>query len=712
MRACSGFALLLVAPFFNSSLLSKAQPTLPLPGCETSPEVREVLDKKLDSKLLDRMKFGERLALERRTLEDLIARYPREFEPYQILSSRIHQYAPDEYPALRDRWVKMAKDHPDDPLALLLAISALWDKDTPQLIRLLEAARTKAPTFPWPARQLAGLYSTGKRADQNKARENLEAFFAICPGSMDGYAQFLLTKYPSLQPKAAAALRARLKAETDPNRLWDYNRLWGQEFRSRPPQEHDGLRAQVARDLKRLEALDTKDGARWQALLINGYKQTGASKEAITAMEDRLVREYPHSNEAYGIVRNRWDEAHKEPTDANDAAAWAKYQREYQQALKGWIRDYRDSTYLQHEAWFDAIWDDHTVSERDGIAALDTYLQYANDYKGPAWIWYFYPKAAQFLIERGWQPARALDLLKQARTDLENTRARDRDNDNLSNDDLQRQKDGQTQQDLHMFGQMLKAAMQAGQPAEALKLRGPVEMPLPPDKKFHSQYWRNRARLEAIQNHTLDALAFYQFALQTRAEPPKASRGKLRDDLTDEARSLWKAQGGTEAVWALWSKSAAGGTEQLAEGRWAKPTKPIPAFELADLTGKIWRLKKLEGKSILINVWATWCGPCQAELPHLQKFYEKVKNRTDIQVLTFNIDANLGLVGPYLREKGYTFPVLPAYSAGVLDDFGVPQTWVVDPHGIWRWKQSGYAGGTYADFEKQMLQRLEATKGE
>jgi thiol-disulfide isomerase/thioredoxin len=72
---------------------------------------------------------------------------------------------------------------------------------------------------------------------------------------------------------------------------------------------------------------------------------------------------------------------------------------------------------------------------------------------------------------------------------------------------------------------------------------------------------------------------------------------------------------------------------------------------------------------LLINVWATWCGPCQAELPKLEKLYEKVKDRSDLQILTLTIDEDLGAVAPFMKEKGYTFPVLPAYSfvTGLLD---------------------------------------------
>jgi hypothetical protein len=94
----------------------------------------------------------------------------------------------------------------------------------------------------------------------------------------------------------------------------------------------------------------------------------------------------------------------------------------------------------------------------------------------------------------------------------------------------------------------------------------------------------------------------------------------------------------------------------------------------------------------------------------LEKFYEKVKDHKDIQILTFDIDEDLGVVAPFLKEKSYTFPVLPAYSTVVslLDGFAIPQTWLVDSHGVWQWKQLGYSGGSDADFEKEMLDRVKS----
>jgi thiol-disulfide isomerase/thioredoxin len=169
--------------------------------------------------------------------------------------------------------------------------------------------------------------------------------------------------------------------------------------------------------------------------------------------------------------------------------------------------------------------------------------------------------------------------------------------------------------------------------------------------------------------------------------------------------------GGTETAWNVWSKPPANMTQASADGNWEKPGKAMPAFELPDLSGKIWRVKNLEGKSVLINVWATWCGPCQAELPELEKLYERVKNRPDIQILTFDVDHDLGAVAPFVKEKGYTFPVLPAYSLvlNLMDGVNIPQNWILDPAGVWRWRQLGFDSeeGQWAD---RVVRRLESVK--
>ncbi len=687
-----------------------AQSPQVLPGCEAIPEVRKSLDEKLDNKDLRRMKFRDRVAHEQAVYEELMAEYPREVQSYNRLIVAARE-DPVWYSALQERFRKAAAQHANDPLALYVAGLALLETDTPESLRLLETAKAKAPEFPWPPLLLAGIYSSGRRADKPKASENLAAFFTLCPDSTDEWAQGFLADSQDLvlQKKVAAALRARLATESDPTRLKNYAALWSLEFRTYPPQKHDVLRKQIAEDLKRIESLNPRADSAWQAFLIDGYRQAGASSEAIAAMEDRLLREYAHSAEAYYILSERWHKVNKKPEDPRDAAAWAKYHELYKQALKGWMRDFPED--VAHDAWFNAIFDEDSLTERDGIAVMDEYLRHSTEYDPPGSRAKF--RAADFLLKHKWQPSRALDLLKQAKTESDRERALHGPNDNLSAEDRNQFDEMDLLWDVRLYGQMLRAAQLIGRVEEVRDIKHFVEGPPPAQEKLQSDYWWNRARLALLEGRKQDALAYYQLSLHTRLETPQYSRGRFQDDLTDEAQTLWKERGGTAAAWAVWSKPLTSTGAELAQGRWEKETKALPAFELVDLSGKTWRLRDLEGKTVLINLWATWCVPCKEELPKVQKLYDEVKGRSDVQLLTFNVDEDLGMVAPYLRDNDYTFPVLPAYSlvnnlqVGVGYD-GIPQNWVVDAKGKWLWAQIGY--GAEENWAQEVIQKLESAK--
>ncbi|HEX4164993.1 MAG TPA: hypothetical protein VHZ55_05910 [Bryobacteraceae bacterium] len=114
-RTAARPALLAVVIFVSGSVQTQAQTGLRLPGCAPAAEVSDVVDHKLDPRLLDRMNVRKRLAFQRQTLTDLIARYPRELLPYENLRDVLRQYAPDEYPAFREGWIKMAQDTPTIP---------------------------------------------------------------------------------------------------------------------------------------------------------------------------------------------------------------------------------------------------------------------------------------------------------------------------------------------------------------------------------------------------------------------------------------------------------------------------------------------------------------------------------------------------------------------------------------------------------------------
>jgi hypothetical protein len=444
-----------------------AQSSQPLPGCEPRPEVRRILDENLSEEAIQQMKFAQRVVFRRQILEELIAKYPREVEPYRRLIPATKQEDSDNFPALMTRFQKQAEQHPHDPLALYVAGLALSGVDTPLSVRFLEQARSEAPNFAWPALELAAIYSPGtKLPDQKKAGEEIAAFFDACPSSMDANAQRRLGRAGSseLQARVAVALRARLSTETEPARLKNYETLWALEFRTHAPQQHDALRKQVAADLQRIESLGARQDADWLVFLKNGHKQAGASPEELAALEDGVIQAFPHSDQAYQIVRERWEKTHKEPENQGDSAAWADYYTEFRAALKDWLARFTDSPKLQHQELFYAVALGPDVAPEEGLHAVDDYLAYVSAYQPPSINSYNW--AASVLVDHNWQPRRVFDLLRDSDKLIDQWHAHML-GDNLSaeSEDIWKQNEIILRQ--AAAGLVLKAARLAEQPAEA-----------------------------------------------------------------------------------------------------------------------------------------------------------------------------------------------------------------------------------------------------
>ena len=115
-----------------------------------------------------------------------------------------------------------------------------------------------------------------------------------------------------------------------------------------------------------------------------------------------------------------------------------------------------------------------------------------------------------------------------------------------------------------------------------------------------------------------------------------------------------------------------------------KGGKPAPEFVLPDLQGQVVRLSQLKGKIIMLNVWTTWCPPCRKEMPTMEKLHRRFQN-SDFVLLAASQDVDgKSTVLPYLREGGYTFPVVLDVNGEIGRKYGVtgyPETFIIDRRG-------------------------------
>ena len=111
-----------------------------------------------------------------------------------------------------------------------------------------------------------------------------------------------------------------------------------------------------------------------------------------------------------------------------------------------------------------------------------------------------------------------------------------------------------------------------------------------------------------------------------------------------------------------------------------------PDFTLQTTSGETYTISELKGNAILVNLWATWCPPCRAEMPAMQKLYEEYKDQGFI-ILAVNstVQDNPLEIPPFLEEFGITFPVLLDHTGDVTRAYQVrslPSSYFINRLGI------------------------------
>jgi thiol-disulfide isomerase/thioredoxin len=133
----------------------------------------------------------------------------------------------------------------------------------------------------------------------------------------------------------------------------------------------------------------------------------------------------------------------------------------------------------------------------------------------------------------------------------------------------------------------------------------------------------------------------------------------------------------------------------------AQEKTPAPNFSLKNAAGQTVELARLHGKVVVVNFWATWCGPCRAEIPGMLDVYEKYKGK-GLEIVGISVDRDgWPVINPFVKKLNIKYPVVLG-NGEVTDAYGgidaIPTSFFVDREGRVLLRHVGYM--SKEDFEK------------
>ncbi|HEX6996802.1 MAG TPA: TlpA disulfide reductase family protein [Gammaproteobacteria bacterium] len=131
---------------------------------------------------------------------------------------------------------------------------------------------------------------------------------------------------------------------------------------------------------------------------------------------------------------------------------------------------------------------------------------------------------------------------------------------------------------------------------------------------------------------------------------------------------------------------------------------PAPDFTLQSRTGETVSLGDLKGDVVMINFWATWCGPCREEMPHLEALYQRYKD-LGFTLLGVNVEDDRAGAEKWLAERPVSFPILfdPKNEVSKLYEVvAMPSTVMIGRDGTMRYIHHGYKPGYENEYQTQI----------
>ena len=689
--------------------------------CEPPPAIKDEL--KNVAKVHDEdLPYKARIERQRVMLQEMLKTYPNNFHlrrRYQ--DNRNAGFLVDRDALLADYRVQMEKS-PNDPIAAYLYVRLLIGRNTKEAIRLVEKLQQQYPDFPWPHIQLAEIYNYPNFRDVAKSNEHLKQWLTKCPGSKASLSLISRIGDKEMMAGAAETLRKQLESSTNSEDLEYWENLWTLSFKVKPVPEHPQVRQQITDDLKNIRArnLNNKE---WLLALKAGYKQVG-DKVGQRWAEDSLAQLFPKSETVKRLIQSRYYDEHQYPKPEEPQAKKDAYNQALLQTTAEWLKQWPNDEI----AWSARV---RSLSSLEGTSNAEmeaAYSGYAKIHEQEGSSYSIPPlevTVARFYLKRGFGLESVPALLQKGLAEIEKIEKSGGPSDLYprgeefdSSLNFTRWESWPLMAEAYArTKQPAKAQEVLAQLADALKKKEPPrEQAKDSQKRAYTYnqaiYWQAVAKVAEAEQRKLDALMAFQTALAVRPSATSPRSGN-KDELSDNTQRLWKELGGTDQGWRAYMARTEGakikpGSAEISS--WDTKNTVLPDFDLTDLEGRKWTLADLKGKVAFINLWATWCGPCRMELPYVQQLREQMKEKKDVVVLTLNIDEEVGMVEPFMKENKYNFPVILgqeyAQSQGV---YSIPRNWVVSVDGKIMFEGIGF-GNDGDEWIKKAAQMIEKVK--
>jgi thiol-disulfide isomerase/thioredoxin len=574
-------------------------------------------------------------------------------------------------PSVIEEYEKLLTQHPDDPVYLYLAAAAQVGRDTPQSVARLERAIELSPSFGLPHLLLSQIYSAPAHADPAKVRQHLEAFESVCPGSVRAFPSLHWNKDTDLVAGVAARIRSNLKNRTDPEALAAYSILWALEAAAHKSDEQGEAIARLKQDVARLLLTGVPRNAAWLATMESvSFIQDGLEEYSEAASRE-IAAQYPNSAAA---VRE----------------AYHKGRKEHQSTLP-LVRQFPGSLSIAG-ATARAVVSDPSATPAEIHEAVILFLAAVKaDPDGMRTLPPQPIEIAQMLIKRGIVED-VPDLVFAGFSAIEREFSSKNANDVFGAPEavLRRQRD---QDNLWGSNALSEAYIRLGrlpaardlliQQESVLNRLGPSDSTSTSDKSRFAEdeamFWYLKGLFAEAELRKMDALIDYRNSISSF--PPRRPSPDRRDQVMQSAQRLWKEVGGTAQGWNDWAARRSLGSFDAGSGGTNAWTKLPADLTFRDVLGRQYTPKDLASKTTLVTLWASWCGPCRAELPYFEKLYRQFARRDDIVLLAFNVDDDVADMNKALAELKLSIPAVHAapFVYSMLAPMAIPANWLLTP---------------------------------